>query len=84
MAESGGAFSVLASSLTSTEYLANSLSFGTTYDFKVESRNSYGYSAYSSTTSLLCAYIPDHPATVTTTNTNDQVTVSWSDPVANG
>jgi len=75
---------VLASDLTSAEYLASSLTFGTTYEFKVESRNSYGYSAYSSTTSLLCAYIPDPPATVTTTNTNDQVTVSWSDPVANG
>jgi len=71
MAESGGAFSVLASDLVSAEYLATSLTFGTTYEFKVEARNSYGYSAYSSTTSLLCAYIPDPPATVTTTNTND-------------
>jgi hypothetical protein len=84
MAEQGSSFSELASGLTSAEYLATSLTFGTTYEYKVEARNSYGYSAYSSTTSLLCAYIPDPPATVTTTNTNDQVTVSWSDPVANG
>ena len=84
MAIQGGSFSELASGLTSAEYLATGLTFGTTYEFKVESRNSYGYSAYSSTTSLLCAYIPDPPLTVTTTNTNDQVTVSWDDPIANG
>jgi len=75
---------VLASDLTSAEYLATSLTFGTTYEFKVESRNSYGYSAYSSTTSLLCAYIPDPTLSITTTNTNNLVSISWTDPVANG
>jgi hypothetical protein len=64
--------------------LATSLTFGNTYEFKVESRNSYGYSAYSSTTSLLCAYIPDPTQSITTANSNNLVSVSWSDPVANG
>jgi len=75
---------VLANDLTSAVYLATSLTFGTTYEFKVESRNSYGYSAYSSTTSLLCAYIPDPTLSITTTNTNNLVSISWTDPIANG
>jgi hypothetical protein len=46
IAEQGGTFSELATGLTSPEYLATGLTFGTTYQFKVESRNSYSYSAY--------------------------------------
>jgi hypothetical protein len=84
MAIQGGSFFVLASGLTSAEYLATGLTFGTTYEFKVEAQNSYGYSAFSSTTSLLCAYIPDPPLVITTSNTNNYVTVTWDDPIANG
>jgi hypothetical protein len=32
----------------------------------------------------LCAYTPDPPLTITTTNVNELVTVLWSDPIANG
>jgi hypothetical protein len=60
------------------------LTAGTTYEFKIESRNSYGYSSYSEVTTLLCAFIADPPLTVTTANLNDLVTVSWSEPVSNG
>jgi hypothetical protein len=60
------------------------LTFGTTYEFKVESRNSYGYSAFSSTETLLCAFIADPPTTVTTANSNEKVTITWNDPIANG
>jgi hypothetical protein len=60
------------------------LTAGTTYDFKIESRNSYGYSTYSDTLTLLCAFIADAPVTVTTANVNDLVTISWSEPVSNG
>jgi hypothetical protein len=84
IAEQGGAFSVLASGLTSTDYTAISLTFGTTYEFKVESRNSYGYSGYSSVLTLLCAFIPDPPTTVTSANSNELVTISWNAPIANG
>jgi len=52
----GGTFTYLTSSVTGTEYTATGLSFGTTYQFKVEARNSYGYSTFSSTISLLCAF----------------------------
>jgi hypothetical protein len=64
--------------------LATGLTFGTTYQFKVESRNSYSYSPYSDTITMLCAFKPDPPLVVTTTNTNDLVTVQWDDPIANG
>jgi hypothetical protein len=47
IAQIGGAYAILADGLTSAEYLATELTPGVTYEFKVESRNSYGYSAYS-------------------------------------
>jgi len=60
------------------------LTAGVTYEFKVESRNSYSYSAYSDVLTLLCAFKPDPPLIVTTTNTNDQVAVAWAAPIPNG
>jgi len=84
MAESGGSFSVLATGLTSAEYLATGLTSGTNYEFKVESRNSYGYSAFSSTTTLLCAYVPEAPTVVSTSNSGSSVVFSWNSPVDNG
>jgi hypothetical protein len=60
------------------------LTTGTTYEFKIESRNSYGYSSDSDVLTLLCAFIADPPVTVTTVNSNELVTISWSEPVSNG
>jgi hypothetical protein len=64
-AEQGGSFSVLAST-ANTNYLVTSLTSGTTYEFKVEARNEFGYSSFSSTLSLLAAYIPEIPGMVNT------------------
>ena len=64
--------------------MAIDLTAGLTYGFKIESRNSYGYSPYSSSITLLCAYVPDPPTTVSTTNSADKVTISWSSPENNG
>jgi hypothetical protein len=75
---------VLASGLTDPNYLATGLIFGVTYQFKVEARNSYSYSPYSDTITLLCAFKPDPPLVITTTNNNDLITVAWDDPIANG
>lgn len=75
---------MLASGITETSYLVSDLTFGVTYEFKVEARNSYGYGLYSETLALLCAFKPDPPLTVLTVNTNDVVTVAWADPVNNG
>ena len=75
---------MLASGVTDTAYLATDLTFGVTYEFKIESRNSYGYSANSETITLLCAFKPDPPTTLSTANTDEFVTISWNDPIANG
>jgi hypothetical protein len=84
IAEQGGAFSVLESGITTNSYTAISLTAGTTYEFKVESRNSYGYSSFSHTVTLLCAFIADAPLTVTTANVNELVSITWSEPLSNG
>ena len=57
---------------------------GKTYEFKVEARNSYGYSASSGVLTLLCAFVPNSPTTVTTANVNDKISVTWSEPITNG
>jgi hypothetical protein len=80
----GGTFTVLASGLTSPTYTATSLTAGVTYQFNVEARNSYGYSVISDNIKLLCAFIPEPPASVTTSNLNDQIVVAWVEPVTNG
>jgi hypothetical protein len=68
IANVGGVFSVLTSNVESSSYTALDLTAGIIYQFKIESRNSYGYSAYSDSITLLCAFKPDAPATVTTVN----------------
>jgi len=73
IAELGGSYSVLASGVTSPSYTAIELTAGVDYQFKVESRNSYGYSMLSDSITLLCAFKPDAPLTVSTINTADLV-----------
>ena len=68
IAELGGSFSILSSGVIPTSYTATSLTAGVTYQFKVESRNSYGYGSYSNPITMLCAFIPEPPSTVSTTN----------------
>jgi hypothetical protein len=74
----------MASNVAIPYYTAISLTAGKTYQFKIKSRNSYGYSTFSSTVSLLCAYKPEAPTSVTTSNSANQVRISWSSPVTNG
>jgi hypothetical protein len=82
-AEQGGSFSFLIST-ANTNYLVTSLTSGTTYEFKVEAKNEYGYSQFSSTISLLAAYIPEIPTSVTTEFVGSLVKVSWTLPSDNG
>lgn len=65
-------------------YLATDLNAGSTYEFTVEARNSYGFSIESDLLSLLCAFKPEAPTEVTTLNENELVKVTWTYPVANG
>jgi hypothetical protein len=79
----GSTFSVLAST-ANTHYDVTSLTSGTIYDFKVEARNEYGYSVFSSSLSLLAAYIPAVPTSVTTEIDGSSVKVQWSLSTTNG
>ena len=80
----GQAFSVLVDGLASTAYTATGLTSGTTYEFKVEARNQYDFSAYSATLELLAAHVPEVPTSVTTTIDGSSVKVSWALPSDNG
>lgn len=71
-------------STTSTSYQVTGLTAGTTYEFKIESRNEYGYSTFSSTLSLLCATTPAVPTSVVTTIDGTTVKVAWSLSTTNG
>ena len=84
IAEQGKSYTVAATGVTSTSYTVTGLTAGKTYAFKVEARNSYSYSASSSPITLLCAFVPDSPTTITTANLNDKVSVTWNEPVTNG
>jgi hypothetical protein len=75
---------VLASGLTSPLYTAIGLTSGVTYEFKVESRNSYDYSSYSDTLALLAAFKPEATLAPITYIVNDLVYIEWVEPVTNG
>jgi hypothetical protein len=63
------------------------LSAGTTYVFKVQARNSVGYSSDSIELSVIAAKLPDAPinlVNVPATTTAYQVGFSWSDGAYNG
>lgn len=68
----------------STTYTVTGLTAGNTYEFKIEARNQYGYSGYSSTLSLLCADEPPVPSSVTTTVDTSTIKVEWSLSTTNG
>jgi hypothetical protein len=67
IAVQGQSFTVIASGLLDPEYTATGLTSGVIYEFRVESRNSYDYSAPSDVLTLLAAFKPEAPAAPTTT-----------------
>ena len=77
-------FVELESGVLSTSYVATGLTPGLTYKFKVKSRNSFGFSDFSSVLSLYCAFIPAVPAAPATSVVANQVIIDWSAPANNG
>jgi hypothetical protein len=75
---------VLASNLMTRSYVASDLTSGTTYSFKVQSRNSYGLSSYSNAASILCAFVPDTPVAPSSTVLGSNAIISWTVPANNG
>ena len=65
-------------------YNATSLTKGSTYQFKVEARNMYGFSVSSNTVSILAAQVPDQPTAPTTTWIPDNIIVTWYIPDSGG
>jgi hypothetical protein len=70
--------------VTTESYTAVALTAGINYEFKVESRNSYGYSATSDPISMLCAWKPEPPAAPATYVVGNQAYINWEEPVLNG
>ncbi len=50
----------------------------------MRARNVLGYGDFSDTVSILAAQIPDAPTGVTTTFTEDNVVINWSEPYNRG
>ncbi len=79
-----GTYTTLATGVTSLTYTATGLTAGTTYAFKVYSRNSDGFSFGSSSVSILAAQVPDTPSAPTTTIEGNFVKIAWTAPFAEG
>jgi hypothetical protein len=84
IAEQGAAFSILSAGVTATTYTATGLTSGVTYEFKVESRNSYDHGSSSEALALLAAFKPDAPDIPTTAVVGNQALISWNEPIDNG
>jgi hypothetical protein len=78
----------LEAGVTTQYYLTSvTLSAGTTYVFKVQAKNSVGFSSDSAELSVLAAKLPDTPVSLANdaiTTTGYQVGLTWSDGSYNG
>lgn len=73
------------SSILTSNYTLTGLVYGTVYNFRVQSRNAFGISAYSSVISILAASRPNAPVAPTTSVVNgNSVTIRWTAPIDNG
>lgn len=77
-------YSIIAIAIAETAYTVQGLVLGTTYQFVVEARNDVGYSEVSDSITILHALIPDIPSTPLSTNSGQDVVISWSEPEDNG
>jgi hypothetical protein len=80
----GITYQPVVTSLTSTSYTVTGLGLGITYTFRVQSRNAFGLSTFSATTSILAAQQPDIPLAPFTTFFSTSVSVTWTAPFNGG
>jgi hypothetical protein len=82
--QANGNYIVLQANIVATSLTVTTLTMGTSYKFRVESRNSFGYSVlFSNEITVLQAEVPSKPSTPTTTvNTDVSVLVDWNAPSA--
>jgi hypothetical protein len=81
---SGGAYQTLETGITTRDFIATNLVAGTVYGFKVEARNTFGYSALSSEVLIEAAEEPSKPDTPTTTFEGVTVRINWVAPFDGG
>lgn len=77
-------FIILEPNLNVLTYRAEDLTTGSTYKFKVQAYNSYGYSQFSNEVSILCAALPEQPLVPTSTVFENRVVFDWDTPADNG
>lgn len=73
-------FLILEDTIVDKFYKVEDLIPSATYKFKVQSRNSFGLSAYSSELELTIGFKPAQPEPPTTVVVANQVIVSWVAP----
>lgn len=66
------------------QYTVLGLTAGTTYKFKVQSRNEYGLSQFSEEVLILVAQIPDAPTNIVTSVVDFDVKIEWTPPSDQG
>jgi hypothetical protein len=57
-ATNGAIFTVKEETVLPTEYNVEGLTQGSSYQFKVETRNAYGFSEFSNTVTIIAAQVP--------------------------
>lgn len=77
-------FIVLESGIPSNSYIASGLTPGEIYKFKVQSRNDYDFSTYSTEIEVLCAFVPFAPNEPSSSVINENVLIEWTAPANNG
>lgn len=76
---------VLDDTVTSTSYTTTvALTTGANYKFKVQARNTVGYSADSNEAIIMAAKIPDVPTDVATLFADGYIRISWTAPYNGG
>jgi hypothetical protein len=77
----GMSYSIFTTGISATEYVAEGLTRGSFYRFKIEARNAYGYSFFSDEVTIRSALVPDQPVVPTTEfDYADNTIINWTAP----
>ena len=77
-------YSIVADEITGTSYQISGLELSSTYQFKLQARNTMGYSPFSNVYTLNGANVPESPTAVKIEYDLETVTISWTAPLGDG
>lgn len=77
--QGSGNWIILDDAVTDTEYVTENLQADVVYTFRVESRNSVGYSDISETLTVRAAAMPDTPNAPVSTVNGANVDITWDE-----